>query len=160
MKKITLLIAFAAMALSCSDDDNAPVSLNGTWKLTYVNLHTDAADLNGDGIASENYMDESSCMDNTTIIFDPNNTATFGLTCVSDSTVPESVTYNATVNTVEFIYSVQDVQPGFDKKTKYARAGNTLTATFIGNSSDYVPGEGEYGDVSHFSGATFTYTKQ
>lgn len=162
MKKTTLLFAATLMAFSCSDDDdnNAPVALDGTWKLTYVNLYTEPTDLNGDGIASENFMDETSCMNSATIVFRPNNTATFGLTCISDSTEPETVTYNTNGNTVEFIYAVQDVEPGFDKKTKYTRAGNTLTATFIGNSSDYVPGEGEYGDSSHYSGATFTYTKQ
>ena len=159
MKQLTLLALAAALFISCSDDDTNNVSIDGTWKLTYVNMPGEPVDGNGDGIASENYVDETSCMDNTSIVFGNDDTATFTPTCISESQSPEAVTYEIMGDHIEFSYHVQLV-PGFIKKQKFKRSGNKLTATFVGNSNDYVPGEGEFGDTSFFAGATFTYTKQ
>lgn len=159
MKKI-ILLACAIALFSCSDDDTNTTSLDGTWKLTYVNLNRETSDLNGDGVVSENLLEETDCMNNTNIVFTNSDTAVFGLPCPSQSLEPETVTFIRTGNTVEFSYQVQEAETSFFKRTKYALKGNTLTATFEGDSTDYVPGEGEYGDVSHFSGATFVYTKQ
>lgn len=159
MKQITLLALAAALFISCSDDDTNNVPIDGTWELTYVKMPGEPVDMNDDGIASDNAMDETNCMNSNSIIFGENNTATFGLTCLSEAEGPETVTYEVSGNYVEFSYHVQLV-PGFIKKTKYKRSGNKLIATFAGDSSDYVPGEGEFGDISLFYGATFTYTKQ
>lgn len=159
MKQITLLALVAALFISCSDDDTNNVSIDGTWELTYVKMPGEPQDMNDDGIASENAMEETNCMNGNSIVFGENNTATFGLTCFSEADGPETVTYEVYGDYVEFSYHVQ-LAPGFIKKQKFKRSGNKLIATFVGDSNDYVPGEGEFGDISHFYGATFTYTKQ
>jgi len=69
MKKHTLLALTAFAVLGCSgDDDNNNVSLTGTWKLTTATLPV-AVDFNNDGTASTNFMAETGCLNNSTIIF-------------------------------------------------------------------------------------------
>lgn len=71
MKKLAL-IAFAAFGIvSCNNDDdngNNDVSLYGTWKLTSATLPA-GVDFNNDGVASTDFMAETGCFNNSTIIF-------------------------------------------------------------------------------------------
>ncbi|MGQ2982787.1 lipocalin family protein [Flavobacterium sp.] len=166
MKKFTFLAFAAIMAISCSDHDNSntPASLDGTWRLTYVNLNREPEDLNGDGTASENYLDESDCLQNSTIVFESDENAVFSSNCMSETpNTPETTEYEGAGSTVTFTYYAIS-QPGGYKDAIYIRSGNTLTAILEeteGGTYPYIPGDGENGDTdSFFRGATFTYTKQ
>lgn len=173
MKKIALLFALAAMALSCSDDDNTPVSLDGTWKLTYLNTHIINPNLPD---ASENYIDTVPCMGNSTLSFGKNNTAIFimgdnndGMNRTAQDTppnclmkAPENVTYSINDNSVEFIYTSIEASPGATIKRTFSRSGNKLIVTIDPEGNEqYIPGSGEYGDSNNtYSYATFEFTKQ
>lgn len=173
MKKFTFLFAAAVMALSCSDDDNAPVSLEGTWKLTYLNTHT--IDPNNQQ-NTENYIDVVPCMGNSTLIFGEENTAVFtmgnnndGMNRTTQETpvdcpmkTPEDVTYTINNNSVEFIYTSTLASPGATLKRTFTRSGNKLIVTIDPEGQEqYIPGSGEYGDGNNtYSYATFEFTKQ
>jgi hypothetical protein len=162
MKKITLLLAAAVMALSCSDDDNAPVSLNGTWKLTNTTLGftLEHADVNQDGVVSENFVDESPCLGEATIIFSDNGSALFSPTCFSNEYLPQTLTYTTSGNNVTFVYNSAET-PEVQRKVTFKRTGNTLTATFSYEDNSYIPGDGDYGDTNSILwDAIVTYTKQ
>jgi hypothetical protein len=163
MKKITLLAVAAIMAVSCSDDDNSntPASLGGTWKLTFIDLNQTPYDFNGDGTASENYLEEIDCPSVSKIVFGSGNTAVFPAYCLSEEPYSdESVTYEASGNDVTFTYFFTELQQL--EKTTYHREGNTLTATFDfeGGYHPYIPGLGQFGDITTISRATFVYTKE
>lgn len=175
MKKITLLFAAAVMALSCSDDDT-PVSLDGTWKLTNINLNREGYDLNKDGIVSENFIEEFPCLGESTLSFSENDTAVFTIgdrgdgqsrTAMDTPTppcpmkTPETVTYTSTGNSVEFTYTSISSLPGAKLKRTFIRSGNKLTATLdFEGTEEYIPGSGEYADANFYSYATFEFTKQ
>ncbi|WP_115461430.1 hypothetical protein [Winogradskyella aurantiaca] len=78
MKKILLLGCLSIILISCSSDDSVPLSetddLLGLWKLTEWNTET-AFDINNDGIANTNLLEEIDCLDNETITFNSSNTA-------------------------------------------------------------------------------------
>lgn len=162
MKKITLLALAALTAFACSDDDssnNAP--LDGTWKLTYIDLNRPPQDYNGDGTASENYLDEIDCTAVSKIVFGTGNTAVFPVHCLSeDPYEDEQVTFETSGNNVTFTYIFTEL--GVVEKTTYRRQGNTLTATynFDGDYYPYIPGLGQYGDTNIMWYATFIYTKE
>jgi hypothetical protein len=162
MKKITLLLIVAAMALSCSDDDNAPVSLDGKWKITHVTLGValDDPDFNDDGVVSENFVDEEPCLGEATIVFGSNDSAVFSPTCLSNEYLPQTLIHTTSGNNVAFIYSSVEI-PGNQREVTFKRSGNTLTATFNYEDNTYIPGDGDYGDNNSLLwDATVTYTKQ
>jgi hypothetical protein len=162
MKKITLLLIAATMALSCSDDDNTPVSLDGTWKLAHATLGFDLehGDVNNDGIVSENFVDEQPCLGDATIVFNANDSAVFSPTCFSNEYLPQTLTYTTSGNTTTFVYDSLET-PGLQRKVTFKRSGNTLIATLSYEDNSYIPGDGDYGDVNSILwDATVTYTKQ
>lgn len=176
MKKITLLFMAAALALSCWDDDNAPVSLDGTWKLTNINLNRERYDLNNDGVISENFIEESSCLGESTLSFTETGTAIFSIADRGDGQsrtamdtptppclmkTPETVTYTSNVNSIEFTYTSISSLPGGELKRTFIRSGNKLTTTLdFDGTEEYIPGSGEYADANFYSYATFEFTKQ
>ena len=69
------------MLLSCSSDDNNDnnnVSVEGTWELTKFEL-TEEVDLDNDGTASADIMGQTECFNNSTLVFDADNTADFNI---------------------------------------------------------------------------------
>jgi hypothetical protein len=60
---------------NCMGDDNEPadVEVPGTWKLTAWNV-AEATDVNNDGTASTNVLDEIDCYEDETIVFSADNT--------------------------------------------------------------------------------------
>lgn len=87
MKRFLLLFTIISCLVSCSSDDDGAAdpgdSLTGTWKLTAWNTQT-AFDINNDGTASTNILDEINCLDNETITFNINNTAVVNNTSALD----------------------------------------------------------------------------
>ena len=80
-KILTLLILSLTLMFSCSDDgDDGPSGLSneelvGTWALIEVNL-SDEVDIDADGQASSNLMDEADCVSGS-IIFNADATYQF-----------------------------------------------------------------------------------
>jgi len=148
MKKLGFIAFAACITLaSCADDDsnesvNGNVALEGTWELTTFNLQG-GVDLNNDGTISENFMTETGCFDNSTVVFNNNGVATFyvqGLdigvtgagTTEAEYTVdclaptPVSATYTATETSVTFDFEGTDDD---EQPLSFARNGNTLVST-------------------------------
>lgn len=169
MKKLAL-IALAAFAIACSDDDNNTTanlnaSLDGTWKLTAFTLD-ESVDFNGDGVMSTNLMTESGCYDNSTIQFVSGTSALINLQeldvtlistelgseitvdCIDATPLP--ATYTATQNTILFEGEAEQ---------EFIRSGNTITTHLPAVTG--VPVEGTNGEITYdFIGATLTFTKQ
>ena len=88
----TKFLGYAALigvVFSCSsDDDNSSttVSYAGTYAMTAFNVSV-PQDLNADGIASVNQMNETNCFNGNTLILNENNTFTMtekGIDIVTD----------------------------------------------------------------------------
>uniref|UniRef100_UPI004049AADA lipocalin family protein n=1 Tax=Flavobacterium sp. TaxID=239 RepID=UPI004049AADA len=171
MKKIFFLTFSCLALLSCSSDDessNSGTSLTGTWKLTAFTTDT-AVDFNLDGVTSTNYITESGCYDNSTMVLAANNVATVTLQeadidFVFDFENPENSTF-------EFICNDGTAQAGTwsqnnnnvtvtvdDEPVVFTLNGNTLTAVL----EDFVETEVDNGGevIVEFTGATLVFTKQ
>ncbi|HEX8564000.1 MAG TPA: lipocalin family protein [Flavobacterium sp.] len=78
--KIKLLpfVAFAALLFSCSDDDDSNTVSNpeGLYRMTAFNISEEPSDLDGDGDASTNIMNETHCFDNSTVQINEDHTFT------------------------------------------------------------------------------------
>ncbi|QYJ69420.1 lipocalin family protein [Flavobacterium litorale] len=176
MKKLMILAAAALLTVSCSDDDGdstGNVSVNGTWNLTAFTTN-EAADINNDGTASTNFIAESGCYGNSSIVFANENSAIFNLEeldieldlvigtedsyeysidCIGAE--PEVGMYTVSDNSVSVVFDYGD---GETETAIFARSGNTLTVT-IPELVD-VPVE-DNGDITYsFVGATLVFTKQ
>lgn len=135
MKKITLLFVATVLALSCSDDDNTPISLDGTWKLTSVIMPEEwTSDENGDGIESSDFVTEYGYFDNSTITFGENNTAIFNNQHIyeGNTPTPDNVTYTTAGDSITFYYSI-DTTGSSSVCTPFKQSGNKLTATLSEN---------------------------
>jgi hypothetical protein len=76
IKKLLLTVLLSTVFFSCSSNDNdesTDVSVEGTWKLTGYELEN-PYDINQDGSASTSVIDETSCYNNETIVFNQDNT--------------------------------------------------------------------------------------
>lgn len=157
MKKLALIALTAFLGFSCSgDDDNNSTSLNGTtWKLTSVTTY-EAVDVNEDGVSSTNFMAETGCFDNSTIVFTSSTMATtnmnvymFGDECFEFEMAASWVKEG---NDVTFSF------PGEEASETFTLSGNTLTL----NSPDFYEFEieTEQGIDTEVIGATLVYTKQ
>lgn len=177
MKKITLLFAAAIVALSCSDDDkNNTVTIDGTWKLTYIKLGVAGSDLNGDGKVSANFIEEVPCLGSSVLNFTDATTAVFTMgdsgdgrsrviTTKTDPVIcpmktPETVGFVVNPSSVEFTYTSITNTPGAQGKRTFRRAGNMLISKMDVDDEMYIPGSGEYGDANFYTDATFEFTKQ
>ena len=72
LRIIFLLLTFLPLVISCSDDDsgstdNFNLSVTGIWDLVEVNISS-AQDVNTDGTASTNLIDEVDCISGTLLI--------------------------------------------------------------------------------------------
>ncbi len=123
MNKFLFILCFALLLVSCSDDDNEDVSIVGTWKLTAWEV-ADGLDINNDGTASVNILDEIECANNETLIFESNgvvasnktfnpdigialkqgttNNYTFNITCDEQGVIGFATSYSQSMDTVIF----------------------------------------------------------
>ena len=175
MKKLFLsLLAVSTLILnSCSSDDDgnsSNVSLVGTWKLTAWNSTT-AFDINNDGTASTNLLQEFDCYDNETIVFSANNTA------IANSTSYADITAEITAGTTdEYTYTIECIDEADFFPLTWTLNGNTLifdqdtedeiTATLSGNTISILIPAGfevyseDFSDVVVSEDIIFVYTKQ
>lgn len=169
MKKLAL-IALAAFAIACSDDDNdsavnVNASIDGTWKLTAFTLD-EPVDFNGDNAATTNLITESGCYDNSTIVFVSGTNATLNLQELDITLVSTELGTDLAVDCIDsvpmiYTYTVTDNSVMFDGETAQAftRSGNTLSVHLPAVTG--VPVEGTDGEVTYdFVGGTLVFTKQ
>jgi hypothetical protein len=169
MKKLAL-IALAAFAIACSDDDNdsattVNASLDGTWKLTAFTLN-EPVDLNGDNAATTNMIIESDCYDNSTIVFVSGTTATLNLQELDITLVATELGTDLAVDCIDsvpmvYTYTATDNSVTFDGETvhTFTRSGNTLSVDLPTVAG--VPVEGTDGEITYdFVGGTLVFTKQ
>lgn len=169
MKKLAL-IALAAFAIGCSDDDsnstaNVNASVDGTWKLTAFTLD-EPVDFNGDNAASTNLITESGCYNNSTIVFVSGTNATINLQELDVTLISTELGSSLAIDCIDSTpmvstYSVTDNSVVFDGETEQAfvRSGNTLSVHLPGVTG--VPVEGTDGEITYdFVGATLVFTKQ
>lgn len=176
MKKFLTIAAAAIMMISCGDDDSESTgtSVNGTWKLTAFELDQDV-DFNEDGTSSSDLIAESGCYDNSNIVFNNSNVATFNfqeldieldLVIGTENTyeytidclpsTPEVAAYTVSGNNVNVTFDYGD---GETDTMVLVKSGNTMSVTIP--EFTYVPEEGNDGEVSYtFVGATLVFTKQ
>ena len=176
MKKLILsLLVVSALALSsCSKDDNnnnnSTVSLEGTWKLTAWNSTT-AYDINNDGTANLNILQELNCYNNETVLFSANNVGIATTTSYADIEVEITVG-----TTDEYTFTIDCIDETEVFPFTWSLSGNTITlnagtadesvAIMSGNTFSFVVQEGlvvinsENFEVEINQDLTFVYTKQ
>ena len=170
MKKIFLLAVSCFAILSCSSDDEGTNnnSLVGTWKLTSFTTD-EPTDFNLDGVMSTNYIAESGCYDNSTMVLAANNVTTVNIQepeidfiidfenpenstfeFICNDGIPQAGTWSQNNNNVTIIID--------DEPIVFTLNGNTLTAVL----EDYVETEVDNGGeiIYEFTGATLVFTKQ
>ena len=152
----------------CTNDVGTDEDVPGTWKLTAW-IGEEPTDLNNDGVASANFLDEMDCYTNETIVFNADFTA------VAMSTSYASFEFEIEVGTTdEFDYTVDCIQENENTDATWSQDGNIVSVTSMGTTFDYtldgnqlsilVP-EGFLAFNADFTATTsqdliFVYTKQ
>jgi len=76
MNKIIVFLCFTTLLFtSCYNDADDEITVEGIWKLTAYNV-SDGFDINNDGIASVNLLDEIPCTNNETLVFESKGVVT------------------------------------------------------------------------------------
>lgn len=174
MKKFFgFLIVAIAMTACSSDDDSNPIttSVEGNWKMTAMNMQN-AHDLNEDGTASRNLMDETNCYQNETILFKADGTGVFTSNSYAD--IELEFVFGSTD---EYDYIIECVSETEITLLNYIQngeevtmtvEGESITASISGNTLTYVIPNGffvevedpESGTITVTEDLTFIYTKQ
>lgn len=176
MKKISLLACSLAIAglgfTSCSDDDNNndDVRIEGTYDLVEVNTE-DETDLNNDGDAHLNQMDESDCYDEGRITLNDDNTFTYIYTAVlideAEGSIgcAEEITYTGTWELVSgttseaVIEITYEAGNGEDTSLLLAKTDNELVWTDDTLVSQYPDRDDEGAPVYTLGSTQFVYRK-
>ncbi|NCT16707.1 MAG: hypothetical protein COZ75_10180 [Flavobacteriaceae bacterium CG_4_8_14_3_um_filter_34_10] len=171
MKKVFSLLMVAMIFAACSsDDDNANVSLEGTWKMTAFKSEN-AYDVNGNGTISNDIMQQTNCYQNETVVFNANNTVAFVSTSYADI---ELVLVAG--STTDYEYNITCVNENDTTAGTWSQTNNTViitdafgvyTATQTGSTLTFVIPNGFPIEVTQGSGTatitedlTITYEKQ
>ncbi|HYD91277.1 MAG TPA: hypothetical protein VEA37_07285 [Flavobacterium sp.] len=176
MKKISLLACSLAIAglgfTSCSDDDNNndDVRIEGTYDLVEVNTE-DETDLNNDGDAHLNQMDESDCYNEGRITLNDDNTFTYIYTAVlideAEGSIgcAEEITYTGTWELVSgstseaVIEITYEAGNGEDTSLLLAKTDNELVWTDDTLVSQYPDRDDEGAPVYTLGSTQFVYRK-
>ena len=127
MKIVLAVLLLAGLTYSCSNDDdgNNTVAVEGTWKLTAFNIQS-TIDLNADGNASSDLLEESNCYENETIEFNADNTATVK----STSYLELEGEYDAATGAFEIISNcINEIE---NLAGTWTQAGGTVTVSVNG----------------------------
>lgn len=137
-------VALQNQILACGDEDNSlqtileslgdcnpdgtidepeDAELTGTWLLTEWNVD-DPEDINNDGTASNNILDEIDCYNNETIVFNADNTGT------SMSTSYASFSFIIEAGTTDsYEYTVECEEEIENSNFTWSQTGNVITTT-------------------------------
>lgn len=106
--------------------------VEGTWKLTAWNV-VEAIDLNNDGNASLNLLDEMDCYNNETLVFNADNTGTSMSTSYADFEIfIEAGTTNS------FDYTINCVEENDNTDFTWSQSGNTVSVTISSSTNDWT----------------------
>ncbi|GGW67044.1 lipocalin-like protein [Winogradskyella epiphytica] len=127
LSKIQNLFAIALIMClsSCSSDDDSSDSmteLHGTWSVVSLSIET-AFDLNNDGVASRNLVEETPCYNGDYVNFNSDGDVRV-VTALTDISVNvnSSTDYNYTYECL----------PGIDQESTWTRNENVVTITMLG----------------------------
>ena len=143
-----------------------PTGIAGTYLLTAFNSSV-PTDLNNDGTASTNQLNETTCFDNMLLTLNANNTFTAnskGVEIVFNGTVDEiscftDPNYTGTWVLNGTILSITYTDEGVEYTDEYTVNGNTLTATI--SDGEVVGTETTTGEPVYLTtDLTIIYTKQ
>ncbi|MGB1230820.1 MAG: hypothetical protein ACPG5M_01130 [Winogradskyella sp.] len=121
-----LALLMVVISFSCSNDDDGGsdnVELTGTWKLTALNA-IETYDLNNDGSASINLLNEMNCLTNETLVFSDTNVVTANSTSYVDIYAELE-----TGSTTDYDYTVECESEVYSDPATYVRNGNSVTIT-------------------------------
>ena len=165
-KLLSILFFVLLLFTSCSGEDNDDLSIVGTWKLTAWDV-VGGFDINNDGTVNTNILDEIECVNNETLIFEPNGV------------ISSNKTFNPDIDiallegtTDEYMFNVTCDQQGIiGFATTYSQNGDTVIfndkkSTLIGNQLIRVVKESitiyneDFTEVLATKDLTLVYTKQ
>ena len=167
MNRIIVFLCFSLLLFtSCYQDADDDLTVEGVWKLTAYNV-ADGFDLNNDGLANVNLLDELSCSNNETLVFQSNGIVTSNQTfnpAIQISLVmgtPDTYFFNVSCDDVGIIgLAAQFTLKGrlilIDDRPA-TLAGNTLTRIF--NDALKVYNQ-DFTQVVATKDITLVYTKQ
>jgi len=133
--KSLLVSASILLLVSCGtddDDNNNSTQVEGTWKLTAWNSST-PLDLNEDGTASTNLLDEVNCLNDETIVFSGENMATVFSTSYLDIEITLEI---GTTDSYEFDVDCELEEDTFN--LTYTRTVNSIILTEDGDAEGLV----------------------
>nr|WP_321222698.1 hypothetical protein [uncultured Psychroserpens sp.] len=163
----SLQIALNALG-DCTNNNQQATDVEGTWLLTGW-IGTEPIDLNEDGTASINFLDEMNCYENETIVFNADGTG------VIMSTSFATFTFDIEVGTTdEYEYTIECELEDENTNMTWTQTGNTVSIddsesvsdfTLNGNQLSILIPEGFVAFSSDFTATTsqdltFVYTKQ
>jgi len=137
MKKVFSLLMITMLFAACSSDDdngNGNVALEGTWKMTAFKSQN-AYDINGNGIISNDIMQQTNCYQNETLVFNAN------VTGADISTSYAEIDLELVAgSTNEYQYTVSCVNENTTSAFTWNQSGNTVNIsqsgiTFSGTQS-------------------------
>lgn len=130
MKKIGFIVIAASLILSCSkSDSNTSSSIDGTYKITSFTTY-DPIDGNNDGNATRNYIDETGCYDNSTIILKPDNTALVRFQSAE-------LELNQVAGTNQYQYT-STCNNAYSIDATWTKIDNDITITIEGKTEDFI----------------------
>ena len=169
MKKVLFITLLSGLFFACSSSDSSSsTSPVGTWKLTSFTTQ-EPVDANNDGTATTNFINESGCYDNSTIILNADHTATvslqeldLGLDIVAGTTNDYEFTtdcYNGDTSTGTWTQSGNNVTITVDGQPETITISGNTFALNIPEFTE-IPSESN-GVISYtFTGANLVFTKQ
>ena len=170
---ILSLLTIAFLLFSCSSDDdnnnNTTAEIPGTWRLTSFLIES-AIDLNNDGSASNDLIQETNCYQNETLVFNAdgnmaaNSTSFLEMEGVIDATSGDLV---ITTDCVPDAFSESGTWTQNGASVTILVDGTPIVAVVSGNALTFqipagyqIPTNDNGTIVTVLENTTFVYTKQ
>lgn len=122
---LTVITAFVlVLGTSCATEeleDSNNLSIKGVWNLTAWNIDN-GFDINNDGIISTNLLNEISCHQNETLLFEAN-----GVVSLNTTFKPNLEIYLLNSRVEQYSFNLEcDTEGVVSLATSYTKSGNTI----------------------------------